>query len=157
MLFYYSAVFLFSAYILVCGKKTFRQTNRVNILLLVHQSCFVAPALEVWGRLFPGHHVLGPGHWGTSASSEEDGSLSSPSAHTVITKVTMCNCWSSIINTDGDVTLLTISRFSFVRLFSFSSSFWMFWVKSSFLLFSSLFLSSRGLHCFSDSLTRFNC
>lgn len=52
--------------------------------------------------------------------------------------------------------VLTISRFSLARLFSFSSSFWIVIVKSSFLLPSSLFLSSRGLHCFSDSRTRFS-
>lgn len=50
--------------------------------------------------------------------------------------------------------VLTMSRFSLARFFSFSSSFWIVWVKSSFLLLSSLFLSSRGLHCFSDSRTR---
>lgn len=50
----------------------------------------------------------------------------------------------------------TISRFSLTRLLSLSSSFWILWVKSSFLLLRSLFLSSRGLHCFSDSRTRFS-
>lgn len=54
------------------------------------------------------------------------------------------------------ISVPTISRFSFARPLSFSSIFWIVWVNSSFLLFSSLFLSSRGLHCFSDSRTRFS-
>lgn len=53
-----------------------------NILLSVRRSCFVAPGLEAWERLFPGHREPGPGHSETSASSVEDGSWSSPSEDT---------------------------------------------------------------------------
>lgn len=134
-----------------------------NILLSVHQSCFAAPRLEAWERLFPGHHGLGPGHWETLASSVEDESLSSPSAdpqkhREVSTEITLFKCKSACVYTEWGYWYFvqTISRFSFIRLFSFSSSFWIVWVKSSFLLLSSLFLSSRGLHCFSDSRTRFS-
>lgn len=64
--------------------------------------------------------------------------------------------WADKNNNTRDSSVLTISRFSFAKPLSFSSIFWIVWVKSSFLLFSSLFLSSRGLHCFSDSRTRFS-
>lgn len=130
-----------------------------NILLSVRRSCFVAPGLEAWERLFPGHREPGPGHSETSASSVEDGSWSSPSEDTQdhnihlsikLSKKYKMNTWCQCDFVP------TISRFSLTRLLSLSSSFWILWVKSSFLLLRSLFLSSRGLHCFSDSRTRFS-
>lgn len=50
----------------------------------------------------------------------------------------------------------TISEFSLVTAFSFSSMRCKDTISSSFLLARHLFLSRRGLHCFSVSRTRFN-
>lgn len=128
----------------------------------VHRWCFAAPGPAASERLLPAHRAPDPGHSKTWASSAADESWSSPSATTTPTERRdhSISRWSdnnkNTRATQARLCAPTISRFSFARPLSFSSIFWIVWVKSSFLLFSSLFLSSRGLHCFSDSRTRFS-
>lgn len=126
----------------------------------VHRWCFAAPGPAASERLLPAHRAPDPGHSKTWASSAADESWSSPSATHPQRNGTTTSAGGPITTKPRrwfkPNSVPTISRFSFARPLSFSSIFWIVWVKSSFLLFSSLFLSSRGLHCFSDSRTRFS-
>lgn len=126
----------------------------------VHRWCFAAPGPAASERLLPAHRAPDPGHSKTWASSAADESWSSPSATHPQRNGTTTSAGGPMTTKTHrwfkPNSVPTISRFSFARPLSFSSIFWIVWVKSSFLLFSSLFLSSRGLHCFSDSRTRFS-
>lgn len=67
----------------------------ISVPLSVHRSCFVAPGLGAWGKLFPGHHGLGPGHSKIWAFLMEDGNWSSPSAETQQRDLTWPICQAS--------------------------------------------------------------